>query len=54
MTNPERLSLHGQHLLNRRSFIGTAGLSAASLALAGLLEADGLLADDIQLMGKLP
>lgn len=55
MTNPERLSLHGQHLLNRRSFIGTAGLSAASLALAGLLEADGLLADEnLTAGGKTP
>ena len=44
MTNPEQISLHGRHLLNRRHFLGTAGLSTMGLALAGMLDADGLLA----------
>ena len=42
----EQLSLHGRRLLDRRSFIGTAGLSAAGLALANMLNADGLLAKE--------
>ena len=46
MSNPEHLSPHGRRLLDRRSFLGTAGLSTAGLALASLLDADGLLADD--------
>jgi len=45
MTDPELLSLNGRHLLDRRSFLSTAGLSTAGLALAGLLDADRLLAD---------
>lgn len=45
MSNPEKLSLQGRHLLNRRSFCSTAGLSTASLALASLLSEDGLLAN---------
>ncbi len=44
MTNSEHLSLHGRHLLNRRGFLGTAGLSAAGLGLASLLDSEGLLA----------
>ena len=44
--NPERISPQGRHLLNRRSFLGTAGLSTAGLALASLLSTDGLLAED--------
>ena len=46
MSNAERLSLHGRHLLDRRGFLGTAGLSAAGLGLASLLESDGLLASE--------
>ncbi|MEL7497060.1 MAG: DUF1501 domain-containing protein [Planctomycetota bacterium] len=47
MQRPEQLSLHGRRLLDRRRFLGTAGLSTAGLALAGLLASDGLLkADD--------
>ncbi len=39
----EKLSWQGRHLLDRRSFLGTAGLSAAGLALAGILDQQGLL-----------
>ncbi|MEQ8836706.1 MAG: DUF1501 domain-containing protein, partial [Lacipirellulaceae bacterium] len=46
MTNPERLSTRGMQLLDRRGFLGTAGLSTAGLALASMLDADGLLASD--------
>ena len=46
MNQPEKLSLQGRSLLNRRGFLGTAGLSTAGLALASLLNADGLLAND--------
>ncbi|MDM4017533.1 DUF1501 domain-containing protein [Roseiconus lacunae] len=46
MTNPERLSPHGRHLLDRRGFLATAGLSAAGLGLASLLANDGLLAEE--------
>ncbi|MGI9473340.1 MAG: DUF1501 domain-containing protein, partial [Rubripirellula sp.] len=45
MINPERISRRGRHLLDRRSFMNTAGLSTAGLALTSLLDADGLLAD---------
>ena len=45
MSNPENVSLLGQQLLHRRNFLGTAGLSASGLALASMLNADGLLAD---------
>jgi hypothetical protein len=48
MINPEQLSPHGRSLLDRRSFLGTAGLSTAGLALAGMLDADGLLAEDVR------
>jgi hypothetical protein len=55
MNNPERLSLNGRRLLERRGFLSTAGLSTASLALAGILDADGLLADEIRTVsGKSP
>jgi len=55
MTNPEQLSLHGRRLLDRRGFLGTAGLSTAGLALASLLDADALLADDSRTVsGKTP
>ncbi|MBC8352742.1 MAG: DUF1501 domain-containing protein [Planctomycetes bacterium] len=43
MTNPEQLSPQGQSLLDRRGFLGTAGLSTAGLALASMLDSDGLL-----------
>ena len=45
MSNPEQLSLHGRHLLNRRGFLGTSGLSAAGLGLTALLCKEGLLAE---------
>ncbi|MHC4876777.1 MAG: DUF1501 domain-containing protein [Planctomycetota bacterium] len=43
MSNPEQLSIHGRRMLDRRGFLGTAGLSTTGLALAGLLDSDGLL-----------
>ncbi|MEM9367880.1 MAG: DUF1501 domain-containing protein [Planctomycetota bacterium] len=46
MIPAEKLSPHGRSLLNRRGFLGTAGLSAAGLGLAGLLDEDGLLASE--------
>lgn len=46
MSNSEKLSPNGRRLLDRRGFLGTAGLSTAGLALTSLLDADGLLADD--------
>ncbi|MEM0926125.1 MAG: DUF1501 domain-containing protein [Planctomycetota bacterium] len=48
MNLPERLSLQGRRLLDRRGFLGTAGLSAAGLGLASLLDSEGLLAADSQ------
>lgn len=55
MIDPEQLSIHGHQLLDRRRFLGTAGLSAAGLALASLLDADRLLADDARTVsGKSP
>lgn len=55
MSNPEHLSANGRRLLDRRTFLGTAGLSTAGLALAGLLNTDGLLADDARTVsGKAP
>lgn len=48
MMNPEYLSAHGRSLLDRRGFLGTAGLSTTGLALASLLDADGLLAADVK------
>lgn len=46
MVNPEKLSPQGRRLLDRRSFLATAGLSTTGLALASMLDAEGLLADD--------
>ncbi len=46
MNDAEHISFQGRSLLNRRGFLGTAGLSAAGLGLASLLEAEGLLADE--------
>lgn len=55
MTKNELPSLQGRCLLNRRSFLGTAGLSAAGLGLASLLNAEGLLAEDSRTVsGKTP
>ncbi len=55
MSNPERLSPNGRRLLDRRSFLGTAGLSTAGLALTSLLDGDGLLAKDTEAFsGKTP
>ncbi len=55
MTNPEYLSTQGRYLLNRRGFLGTAGLSTAGLALASMLGTDGLLAADPRTVsGKAP
>ncbi|MEL6106905.1 MAG: DUF1501 domain-containing protein, partial [Planctomycetota bacterium] len=42
----EELSAQGRRFLDRRGFLSTAGLSTASLALCGLLDGDGLLAED--------
>lgn len=55
MSNPEHLSRHGRSLLDRRGFLGTAGLSTAGLALTSLLDTDGLLASDVGVAGdKVP
>ena len=55
MTNPEKLSLKGRQLLDRRNFLATAGLSTAGIALTGLLSSDGLLASDPKTVsGKTP
>ena len=55
MTNPEHISFLGRRLLDRRAFLGTAGLSTTGLALASMLSADGLLADEIHTVsGKAP
>ena len=55
MTNPEHISPLGRRMLDRRSFLGTAGLSTSALALASMLQADGLLADDpITVSGEPP
>lgn len=55
MTNPEQLSAHGRRLLDRRNFLSTAGLSTAALALTGMLDADGLLAEEPRTVsGKTP
>ncbi|MCO8121609.1 DUF1501 domain-containing protein [Stieleria sp. TO1_6] len=46
MNEAERLSPQGRRLLDRRNFLGTAGLSTAGLALTSLLSADGLLGNE--------
>ncbi|GAB5405256.1 MAG: DUF1501 domain-containing protein [Aureliella sp.] len=43
---PEKLSLHGRSLLDRRGFLSVAGLSTAGLGLASILDSEGLLADE--------
>ncbi|MCC9643360.1 DUF1501 domain-containing protein [Rhodopirellula sp. JC740] len=52
MSQAENLSPQGRRLLDRRSFLGTAGLSTAGLALASLLDADGLLASNVGTAGS--
>ena len=55
MNHAEFLSPQGRRLLDRRGFLGVAGLSASGIALAGLLNGDGLLADDAKTVsGKTP
>lgn len=55
MNHSELLSMHGRRLLDRRSFLGTAGLSAAGLGLTSLLGNEGLLAEDSRTVsGKTP
>ena len=51
MSHHESLSAIGRRLLDRRRFLGTAGLSTTGLALASLLQSDGLLADDTRTVG---
>ena len=51
MINPEKISQHGRRLLDRRNFLGTAGLSTMGLALTSLLDQDGLLAGDAPAAG---
>ena len=51
MSNPENVTRLGQRLLDRRNFLGTAGLSASGLALTSILSAEGLLADTSQTAG---
>mgnify|MGYP002639076744 CR=1 FL=1 len=51
MHHSEQLSPHGRRLLDRRAFLGTAGLSTSGLALASLLDADGLLAGEARTVG---
>ena len=46
MTNPEKITRQGRSLLDRRSFLGVAGLSTSGLALTSLLNQDGLLAKE--------
>ena len=46
MNESEKLSPLGRRLLDRRGFLHTAGLSTSALALAGLLNNDGLLAEE--------
>lgn len=41
--NPEQLTPFGRTLLNRRSFLAQAGLSTGAIALAGILDQEGLL-----------
>ena len=55
MSNPEKLSPLGRRLLDRRGFLHTAGLSTSALALASMLNKDGLLAaDNTAAFGKNP
>ena len=55
MTNPEQLSPQGRRLLDRRNFLRNAGISIGGIALASLLDDDGLLADEARTVsGKAP
>jgi len=55
MSEPEHLSPHGRRLLDRRSFLSTAGLSAAGLGLASLLHGEQLLGNEsLTVGGKSP
>ena len=51
MNNAEHLLPQGRHLLDRRSFLKTAGLSTSSLALLHMLQGDGLLAETVRTAG---
>ena len=56
MNEAENISPQGRRLLDRRSFIGNAGLSASSLGLAALLQQENLLGSDTAptVSGKAP
>ena len=51
MNNAEQLQPLGRHLLDRRSFLRTAGLSTSSLAFLQMLQRDGLLAETVRTAG---
>ena len=51
MNNAEQLQPQGRHLLDRRSFLRTAGLSTSSLAFLQMLQLDGLLAETVRTAG---
>ncbi|MDB4561523.1 DUF1501 domain-containing protein, partial [bacterium] len=51
MNNAEKMSRHGRSMLDRRNFLGTAGLSTMGLALTSLLDQDGLLAKEPAVAG---
>ena len=51
MNNAEHLQPQGRHLLDRRSFLRTAGLSTSSLAFLQMLQRDGLLAETVRTAG---
>ncbi len=55
MNSAEHISLQGRRLLDRRDFLRNAGLSIGGIALASMLDADGLLADEPRTVsGKAP
>ena len=55
MNDAEHLLPQGRHLLDRRTFLKTAGLSTSSLALLQMLQDDGLLAETVRTAGgKVP
>ena len=49
-TNEEHLSIHGRRLLNRRNFLGQAGMAVGGLSLSQLLAAE----DPTRFSGKAP
>ncbi|MGB0655100.1 MAG: DUF1501 domain-containing protein [Pirellulales bacterium] len=51
MNDAEHLLPQGRHLLDRRTFLKTAGLSTSSLALLQMLQDDGLLAETVRTAG---